>query len=68
MHLYPVDGAVHRQNKDAAAWGYRDAAWSMVIYGVDPDFGRGAGPQAMGAGLLGWPFIRSICPEPMRTS
>jgi FAD/FMN-containing dehydrogenase len=19
------------------AWGYRDAAWSMVIYGVDPD-------------------------------
>ena len=37
VHLYPVDGAVHRQKKDAAAWGYRDAAWSMVIYGVDPD-------------------------------
>ena len=37
MHLYPVDGAVHRQKKEAAAWGYRDAAWSMVIYGVDPD-------------------------------
>ena len=37
MHLYPVDGAVHRQNKDAAAWGYRDAIWSMVIFGVDPD-------------------------------
>ena len=37
MHLYPVDGAVHRQKKDAAAWGYRDAGWSMVIYGVDPD-------------------------------
>jgi FAD/FMN-containing dehydrogenase len=37
MHLYPVDGAVHRQKKDATAWGYRDAAWSMVIFGVDPD-------------------------------
>ena len=37
MHLYPVDGAVHRRKRDATAWGYRDAAWSMVIYGVDPD-------------------------------
>ena len=37
MHLYPVDGAVHRRKKDAAAWSYRDAAWSMVIFGVDPD-------------------------------
>jgi len=37
MHLYPVDGAVHRQKKDASAWGYRDATWSLVIYGVDPD-------------------------------
>src|SRR6516225_4220334 len=27
MHLYPVDGAVHRQNREATAWGYRDAAW-----------------------------------------
>jgi FAD/FMN-containing dehydrogenase len=37
VHLYPVDGAVHRQKKDATAWGYRDAAWSLVIFGVDPD-------------------------------
>jgi FAD/FMN-containing dehydrogenase len=37
MHLYPIDGAVHRQEKSAAAWSYRDAAWSMVIFGVDPD-------------------------------
>jgi FAD/FMN-containing dehydrogenase len=37
MHIYPVDGAVHKQTKDATAWGYRDAAWSMVIFGVDPD-------------------------------
>ena len=37
MHLYPIDGAVHRQKKDATAWGYRDADWSMVIAGIDPD-------------------------------
>ena len=53
MHLYPIDGAVHRQKKDATAWGYRDAAWSMVIFGVDPDPAKAPGAQAMGAGLLG---------------
>jgi FAD/FMN-containing dehydrogenase len=37
VHIYPVDGAVHRHKKDATAWGYRDAVWSMVIFGVDPD-------------------------------
>ncbi len=37
MHIYPIDGAVQRQKRDATAWGYRDAAWSMVIFGVDPD-------------------------------
>jgi FAD/FMN-containing dehydrogenase len=37
MHLYPIDGAVHRPKKDATAWNCRDATWSMVIFGVDPD-------------------------------
>ena len=37
MHLYPIDGAVHRQKADAMAWNTRDAAWSMVIIGVDGD-------------------------------
>ena len=37
MHIYPIDGAVQRQKRDATAWGYRDVAWSMVIFGVDPD-------------------------------
>jgi FAD/FMN-containing dehydrogenase len=37
MHLYPIDGAVHRVGSDESAWGYRDATWSMVIAGVDPD-------------------------------
>ncbi|MEX2466940.1 MAG: FAD-binding oxidoreductase [Gemmatimonadota bacterium] len=37
MHLYPVDGAVHRVGSDETAWAHRDATWSMVIAGVDPD-------------------------------
>ena len=37
MHLYPVDGAVHRVDKDETAWNKREARWSMVIVGVDPD-------------------------------
>jgi FAD/FMN-containing dehydrogenase len=37
MHLYPVDGAAHRVGGDETAWGHRDAIWSMVIVGVDPD-------------------------------
>jgi len=35
MHLYPIDGAVHRVAKDATAWSARDATWSMVIAGID---------------------------------
>jgi len=37
MHLYPVDGAPQRVAKDATAWGARDAKWSMVIAGIDPE-------------------------------
>ncbi len=37
MHLYPVDGAAHHVNKGETAWEKRDATWSMVIAGVDPD-------------------------------
>jgi FAD/FMN-containing dehydrogenase len=37
MHLYPVDGAVHRIAKDATPWGARDAMFSMVIAGISPD-------------------------------
>jgi FAD/FMN-containing dehydrogenase len=40
MHLYPVDGAVHKIGKDETAWNRRDARWSMVIVGVDPDPGN----------------------------
>jgi len=40
MHLYPIDGAVHRKAEDETAWNCRDATWSMVIAGVDPDPGQ----------------------------
>ncbi|WP_241502119.1 FAD-binding oxidoreductase [Hymenobacter glacialis] len=37
MHLYPIDGAAGRVEQSATAWNFRDATWSMVIVGVDPD-------------------------------
>jgi FAD/FMN-containing dehydrogenase len=37
MHLYPIDGAVHRVPKEATAWTAREATWSMVIAGIDSD-------------------------------
>jgi hypothetical protein len=37
MHLYPIDGAVHRVGKEETAWSCRDATWSMVIAAVDPE-------------------------------
>jgi FAD/FMN-containing dehydrogenase len=37
MHLYPIDGAVHQRAPGDTAWSMRDATWSMVIAGIDPD-------------------------------
>jgi FAD/FMN-containing dehydrogenase len=37
MHLYPINGAPHRVGKHDTAFSYRDATWSEVIVGVDPD-------------------------------
>lgn len=37
MHLYPIDGAVQRKAKGDTAWSARDATYSMVIAGIDPD-------------------------------
>ena len=37
MHLYPIDGAVHRVGKSDTAWNERDANWCMVIAGVEDD-------------------------------
>jgi FAD/FMN-containing dehydrogenase len=36
MHIYPIDGAVGRVARDETAFSYRDAKWSLVIFGADP--------------------------------
>jgi hypothetical protein len=43
MHLYPIDGAVHRVASGETAWNCRHATWSMVIAGIDPN-PQNAGP------------------------
>jgi len=37
MHLYAIDGAVHRVGPSDTAFAYRDVGWAGVIVGVDPD-------------------------------
>lgn len=37
MHMYPVNGAASRVNKNDTAWNYRDANYAVVIVGIDPD-------------------------------
>lgn len=37
MHLYPIDGAVHRVGKEDTAFSYRDTRWAGVFFGVDND-------------------------------
>ncbi|PRZ41064.1 FAD/FMN-containing dehydrogenase [Antricoccus suffuscus] len=37
MHLYPIDGAAARVDREATAFAYRDGGWAGVIVGVDPD-------------------------------
>ncbi len=37
MHLYPIDGAAHKPSNRETPWSNRDALWSEVIVGVDPD-------------------------------
>ena len=37
MHMYPIDGAVHDVAAFDTAFAYRDATWSSVVAGIDPD-------------------------------
>ena len=37
MHIYPVNGAVHRVPSDATAYAHREATFSTVIAGMVPD-------------------------------
>ena len=36
-HIYPIDGAAHDVAAEDTAFAYRDAVWSQVFVGVDPD-------------------------------
>ncbi len=37
IHIFAVNGAAHRVGRNETAFSYRDANWSQVIDGVDPD-------------------------------
>lgn len=37
MHLYPVNGAVHKIKDTETAFSFRNAKYSMVMVGIDPD-------------------------------
>ena len=60
MHLYPIDGAVHRVGKQETAWSARDARWSMVIAGIDPNREK-AGPIMRWAKAY-WNAVHSFNP------
>lgn len=36
-HIYPIDGAAHDVPAEDTAFAYRDAVWSQVFIGVDPE-------------------------------
>jgi hypothetical protein len=36
-HIYPIDGVVHKVGPHETAWNCRDARYSMVICGIDPN-------------------------------
>jgi hypothetical protein len=40
VHLYPLNGAAARVGAGETAYRHRDALWSQVIVGVDPDPGK----------------------------
>ena len=37
MHIYPIDGAVHRVGKNDTPFSFREVNFSQVITGVDPE-------------------------------
>lgn len=47
MHLYPMNGAVHRKAESETAFAFRKTHWAEAIAGVDPD------PASRDA-IVGW--------------
>ena len=37
MHMYPIDGAVHKVGRHDTPFSYRESKWATVMVGVDPD-------------------------------
>ena len=37
IHIYPIDGAVHRIGNQETPFAYRDVRWAQNIVGIDPD-------------------------------
>jgi hypothetical protein len=60
MHLYPIDGAVHRVGASATPWSARDARWSMVIAGIDPNPAKADALKKWGRGY--WESIHRFNP------
>ena len=61
MHLYPINGAVHRVGKDETPWGTRDATWAMVIAGDRRQPAAGGAADAVGAGATGRRCTSTTC-------
>ncbi len=60
-HLYPIDGAAHRVRPDATAWSCRDATWSMVIAGIDPDPAKAGALKRWGREY--WQSLQAVNPS-----
>jgi len=50
MHLYPIDGVVHRVGQNDTAWNCREARWSMVIAGIAADSAKAGALAAWARG------------------
>ena len=55
MHLYPINGAAHKVGSGDTAWGHRDAVWSGVMVGADPQPVESRTDNRLGPKLLGEP-------------
>jgi FAD/FMN-containing dehydrogenase len=58
VHIYPINGAVHRVAPDATAFAYRDAEFATVIAGMWPD-------PAQNEANIGWvkDYYAAIAPH-----
>ena len=65
MHLYPIDGAVHRRRKDATAWSCTRCDLVDGHLRRRSRSGQGPGFEDNGRAPIGRRSIRSISPAPI---